>query len=68
MLATLLRHTRRFEEATEHLNTLVRLEGARKWEMEISREGELLSEARQERVEAPPSEAIAPNGVELVHD
>ena len=46
MLATLLRHTRRIEEATAQLNTLVRLEGARKWEMEISREGELLSEAR----------------------
>jgi hypothetical protein len=47
MLATLLRHTRRFDEATRQLNCLVCLEGAEKWAWEIRREGELLTEARK---------------------
>jgi predicted Zn-dependent protease len=47
MLATLLRHTRRFDEATRELNRLVRLEGAQKWALEIRREGELLTGARR---------------------
>jgi cytochrome c-type biogenesis protein CcmH/NrfG len=47
MLATLLRHTKRFDEATRQLNVLVRLEGAKRWELEIRREGELITEARK---------------------
>jgi hypothetical protein len=43
-----LRHTRRFDEATEQLDLLTRLEGAEKWQWEIHRERELLSEARTE--------------------
>jgi hypothetical protein len=46
MRATLLRHTKRWEEAARELNLLVRLEGARKWELEMRRERELLAEAR----------------------
>jgi tetratricopeptide (TPR) repeat protein len=47
MLATLLRHTKRFDEATRQLNDLVRRDGAERWALEIRREGELLSEARR---------------------
>ena len=43
MLATLMRHTGRFDEATEQLDFLVRLEGAEKWELEIRRERELIN-------------------------
>jgi len=46
MLATLLRHTRRFDEAAGQLDQLVGFEGAGKWELEIRRERELLAEAR----------------------
>ncbi len=46
MLATLLRHTRRFDEAREALGCLSRYDGAGKWELEITRELELLDEAR----------------------
>ena len=46
MLATLLRHTRRFDEATRQLDTLAQLEGAGKWELEIRQERELLKKAR----------------------
>ena len=38
MLATLLRHTGRLEEATNHLDRLERFEGSRKWALEIRRE------------------------------
>lgn len=47
MLATLLRHTGRLEEATGQLDLLGRFEGAAKWEWEISRERELLIGARK---------------------
>ena len=45
MLATMLRHTARLDEATTQLDTLKRLEGARKWEWEIENECDLLAEA-----------------------
>jgi thioredoxin-like negative regulator of GroEL len=48
MLATLYRHTRRFDEAARQLDSLGRCEGAEKWEWEICRERELLAEARTE--------------------
>jgi hypothetical protein len=50
MLATLLRHTKRFDESTRQLNFLVRLDGASRWAHEIRREGELLTEARQRTI------------------
>jgi predicted Zn-dependent protease len=50
MLATLLRRTKRFDEATRQLNHLVRMEGSQHWALEIRREGELLTEARQRTI------------------
>jgi hypothetical protein len=44
MLATLLRHTSRFDEAAGQLEILERFEGAEKWGVEIKRERELLKE------------------------
>ncbi len=44
MLATLLRHTARFDEAAQALDELARCEGAEKWELEIRRERELTSQ------------------------
>jgi tetratricopeptide (TPR) repeat protein len=52
MLATLLRHTGRLDEATRELDTLVRLEGAGKWQWEIERERVLLAETKTESVTA----------------
>jgi hypothetical protein len=52
MLATLLRRTKRLDEATRQLNMLVRLDGADKWELEIRREGELLTAARTHKITA----------------
>jgi len=42
----LLRHTGRTEEAINQLDTLVRFDGAAKWEVEIEHERELLAEAK----------------------
>jgi hypothetical protein len=44
MLATLLRHTGRLEEAATHLDRLERIEKSAKWEREILREREHLRE------------------------
>jgi hypothetical protein len=46
MLATLMRHTGRHDEAAAQLDTLAQFEGAGKWELEIERERELLKEAK----------------------
>ncbi len=50
LLATLLRHTKRFDDATHQLNLLVRLDGAHRWALEIHREGELIMEARKRTI------------------
>jgi hypothetical protein len=52
MLATLLRHTGRHDEATRQLDTLTRFEGAGKWQWEIQRERDLLAAARKQRATA----------------
>ena len=52
LMATLLRHTKRFDDATHQLNVLVRLDGAHRWSQEIHREGELLMEARKHSIES----------------
>ena len=57
MLATLLRRTGRREEAAIELDRLERLEGAEKWELEISRERELLGGAGPEAT-GPAQEPI----------
>ena len=43
MLATLLRHARRYDEARTQLKSLERLPGSRKWILEISQEHQLLN-------------------------
>jgi len=53
MLATLLRHLERFEEAAEQLDRLGRTEGSQKWETEIGRERAFLAEAWAARPESP---------------
>lgn len=45
LLATLLRHTGRIEEASKQLDQLLCFDGSEKWELEIKRELELLAEA-----------------------
>jgi hypothetical protein len=47
MLAALLRHTGRLDEASAQLDLLARSEGAGKWEWEVRRERELLSQVRE---------------------
>ena len=56
LMATLLRHTKRFDDATHQLNLLVRLDGAHRWALEIHREGELLTEARKRTITSVNSE------------
>ena len=45
MLATLLRHTGRLDEAGKQLSMLEKFEGAQKWALEIRRERRLLTQA-----------------------
>jgi hypothetical protein len=52
MLATLLRHTGRLDEAREQLDTLARFEGAEKWQREIQQERNLLAGAKTEKATA----------------
>jgi len=47
MLATLFRHTGRWEEAQQQLDWLQKAEGSQKWELEIWRERQGLAAARQ---------------------
>jgi hypothetical protein len=56
LMATLLRHTKRYDDATHQLNLLVRLDGAHRWAPEIHREGELLTEARKHNITIDASE------------
>jgi hypothetical protein len=56
LLATLLRRSKRFDEATNQLNILVGLDGAHRWSLEIHREGELLTEARTHSIKSESSE------------
>jgi thioredoxin-like negative regulator of GroEL len=57
MLASLLRHTRRYDEARQALDRLERFEGFRKWRVEMDRERELLQEASREEA-AGEDEAV----------
>lgn len=52
MLATLLRHDGRLDEATRQLDTLAHFEGVGKWELEIQEERDLLAEAKAKRASA----------------
>lgn len=52
MLATLLRHTERFEEAEIQLDRLRRIEGSQKWDLEIEQEQRLLDKVKSDKEEA----------------
>jgi hypothetical protein len=52
MLATLLRHTGRLDEAVQQLDTLARFEGADKWALEMRQERELLTAAGKQKATA----------------
>jgi tetratricopeptide (TPR) repeat protein len=58
LLATLLRHTGRFDEASRQLDQLVCFDGAEKWELEIQAERELLAEAGK-NVKHKPANGMA---------
>jgi len=58
MLATLLRHTGRRDEAVAQLDLLDRFEGSQKWELEIRRERDLWAESDNEPID-PPRESVA---------
>jgi hypothetical protein len=58
MLATLLRHTGRFDEALEGLARLERCEDAERWHWEIGRERDLVRRAQTRRVEPNPAAAV----------
>lgn len=61
MLATLLRHTRRWDEALRQLDWLQKAEGSQKWELEMWRERQWLAEARrQSDDEAAPAGGSEP--------
>jgi hypothetical protein len=55
MLATLYRHTRRYEEARGALDCLECHEGAGKWVVEIARERRLLNETAGKAAESAPA-------------
>jgi len=56
MLATLFRHTSRFDEAGRQMDILSRAEGCQKWEVEIGRERDLLAEKNREDAEIEEEE------------
>lgn len=58
-LATLFRHTGRHDEALRQLDAIERLEASGKWELEISRERELLAEVGAEDAQASGQSASA---------
>lgn len=72
MIATLFRHTRRWEEALRQLDQLERLEASRAWALEIHRERERIRQAKaqaQTPTEAPisaPAEPVFAGGKEAV--
>lgn len=55
MIATLLRHTGRLDEAERQLHQLGRIEASHKWNLEIGRERQLLAEARVASTAEGPS-------------
>jgi hypothetical protein len=59
MLATLLRHTRRLEDARRELELIERFEGSGKWAWEIRQERAILAQAAEaSQAEADRSEAV----------
>ena len=58
LLATLLRHCGRCDEAEAQLRVLEKLDGAVKWQMEIRQERDLLAEERKERAAQAGAEQL----------
>jgi hypothetical protein len=58
LLATMLRHLQRFDEAARHLDVLARFDGAERWEFEIRREHERIAEGKAKIVD--PQKATQP--------
>lgn len=58
LLATLFRHTGRWDEALAQLQVLEKLDGAVKWQMEMRQERELLAELRREATTPEGSENL----------
>ena len=56
MLATLMRHTERYDDARGQLKQLQRLEAAGKWQLEIRREWEYLAREQQAEEDSPVAE------------
>jgi thioredoxin-like negative regulator of GroEL len=56
MLATLMRHTERYDDARGQLKQLQRLEAAGKWQLEIRREWEYLAREEQTDDDSPEPE------------
>jgi hypothetical protein len=54
MLATLLRHTGRLDEAAAQLDVLARCDGSQRWAFEIGSERRLLAEARAGETDSRP--------------
>ncbi|MCR4413284.1 MAG: tetratricopeptide repeat protein [Thermoguttaceae bacterium] len=64
MLATLLRHTGRRDEAARQLDRLERFEGSGKWVLEISRERQQLQAAKSDEEDAKQEAASPPPGAD----
>ncbi len=60
MIATLFRHTRRWDEALRQLDQLERLEASQAWALEIYRERALIQQAKAQR--SPSDSPIALSG------
>ena len=71
MLAALLRHTERYDEAQIQLDRLRMTEGSQKWDLEIEQEQRLLREARSEEqtsTEDVASDEIGPEEGPQTHE
>jgi thioredoxin-like negative regulator of GroEL len=60
MLATLLRHAGRLDDATRQLDVLAKFEGAAKWELEIEHERDLLAEVKTRKPVAAEMTELVP--------
>ncbi len=57
LMASLLRHTGRLDEASAHLDRIERFEGSQPWGLEIRRERQYLNEARRRPTGQPAESA-----------
>jgi len=62
MLATVMRHTGRLDEAAGQLDRLGRMEGSRKWEHEIAQQRRRLASAARQTNQEEPAAGDSPRG------